>query len=381
MGQGGRGERIAMRRVCLLVNGPGELWGWARPLVRELSNCGFAVTVWLLSCPFATGLEELLAGSWNVEVVGPNGAFREFWEMRRGRRGIDLVLQLGGDLFFGRTLARAEGSPLACYTYGYKPGLSRCAAAWTAFECMAEGLRKKGIRAEPIGDLVADALMVDDGISPWSSKESKKIALFPGSRPAIRKRALSYLGEVVKILKELDDGVEFAALLSPFCTREEMEMWFEAGLNPTTSGTRQVLADADMALTQPGTNTLELLHMAVPALVVVPFAFLRDIPVSGVKGWASGLPVIGGMFKEFVLRMAAKHRGYLSWPNRIAGHEVLPEVVGVVKPQALAQLIFERLSDREWQSSCREELRRISAESASQGASARLCARLKELIS
>ena len=68
-------------------------------------------------------------------------------------------------------------------------------------------------------------------------------------------------------------------LLSPFSFDEEVKIWEDAGLNPSRKSTPVALKGVDLALTQPGTNTLELLYLKIPALVAVPYVFLEDIPL------------------------------------------------------------------------------------------------------
>ncbi len=206
------------------------------------------------------------------------------------------MLQLGGDSFSGGVGAR-RGLSLACLLMAINPGFHAARLPWTAFEGMAEGLRQNGDTGEPIGEPRRDALMVDDGISPWSSKESKRSRSFPGSRPAIRKRARIISRRSRQDPKELDDwGRVRCASLALLHARGDGNV-VRGWVKSTTSGTRQVLADADMALTQPGTNTLELLHMAVPASSSYPSPFC-GISRYRVSRAGHRAPVIGGMFKD-----------------------------------------------------------------------------------
>lgn len=134
---------------------------------------------------------------------------------------------------------------------------------------------------------------------------------------------------------------------------------------------------ADLAVTQPGTNTLELMHRAVPALVAVPFSFIGKIPLSGLAGMALSLPG-GAALKEVVLRRkAARREGYLAWPNRIAGMEVFPELVGDVSPSQLAAEIDRLLDDRRHLARTREILRTMAD---SRTPSSMLCDSLERLI-
>lgn len=327
-------------RVRLLVNGPGELWGWARPLSVEMRRRGWKISIHILKCPFASGREAQAALEIPgvTEVVGPLKPWKALMSPARG--DTDLVVQLGGDLIFG--IAMTGGRvPLASYSYGAKPGLEKCDLVATAFESMAS-LMPKGTKV--LGDLVADGLFMDSGEpSPWSAKGGKKLLFFPGSRPAIRAAARDFLKETMSYLKPRK-GLEVGALLSPFSDPGEVGRWEGWGVTPFTSPTEPALREADLAVTQPGTNTLELMHRFIPALVAVPFAFLSQVPVSGLKGMVLSLPG-GARLKERVLRRSASGRGYLAWPNRIAGREIFPELVGDLTPSDLACSIDSALDD------------------------------------
>ena len=154
---------------------------------------------------------------------------------------------------------------------------------------MARSIKGDGVYPHVIGDLVADSLKLNsvpsggDELSPNGSLSSRRVAFFPGSRSSIRRKALPFLHEVCLYLKSVMD-VEVVTLLSPFSLNDEVYAWEEAGLNPRRQPASTVLKGVDLALTQPGTNTLELLYLKVPTLVAVPYAFLSDIPFSGFKG-------------------------------------------------------------------------------------------------
>jgi len=91
------------------------------------------------------------------------------------------------------------------------------------------------------------------------------------------------------------------------------------------------LRGVDLALTQPGTNTLELFYLRVPTLVAVPYAFLSDIPFSGLKGVMLRLPLV----KDRLLQSLSKKKGMLSWPNRITGKNLIPELVEITRQRSL----------------------------------------------
>ncbi|AFM20976.1 hypothetical protein Anamo_0319 [Acetomicrobium mobile DSM 13181] len=368
-----------MKAVYILTNGPGELWDWARPLVYELDKRGIRSVLWLLPCQFASGMERICAHRLSFyRIIGPYNWAKTFYESIRAR-DVGLVVQLGGDLMFGRFLSRMSGAELFCYTYGRKRGLHGCSRVFTAYEVMADHIREDGVSPLVIGDLVADSLRLDLDVGegpkmglPAQKYTSRKVALFPGSRPAIRQRALSYLRELYGHLRSLLD-IDVITLLSPFSLDEEVKAWEEAGLNPTRESTPFALRGVDLALTQPGTNTLELFYLRVPTLVAVPYAFLSDIPFSGLKGVMLRLPLV----KDRLLQSLSKKKGMLSWPNRITGKNLIPELVGDYTPKELAEAMIEYLNDIYWLKKTSELMGQLTS---SYGASKRLAEEIMQCL-
>ncbi|MBL3593275.1 MAG: hypothetical protein JMJ93_07150 [Synergistaceae bacterium] len=361
-----------MSRFLLLANGPGEFWGWTRPLAWALHERGHAVAMQLLPCPFASGQEtriaESLPGTTCQPLPLPSLA------LALARSEAEGVVQLGGDLLFGRWARASGGRPLAAYTYGAKPGLGRCDAVFTAFETLRNSLSRP---ASVIGDLVASAVELDGTGPVWNEGESPRVVLYPGSRPAIRAVALPFLTEMADSLRRIYPRLGLRTLLAPFAADGEYPLWEEAGLSPTRHGAGAVLRGADFAVTQPGTNTLELLHRRVPGLVAVPFAFLRKIPLAGLKGWLAATPLLGGWAKERYLRHLASRKGFLAWPNIIAARELLEEKVGDWGPRELAASVAAFLDDGRRLESCRRGLEAIADDGK---AANRLVLALEELI-
>lgn len=341
-----------MKRVLILTNGPGELWCWVRPLIPLLKGSGCHVTVRMLPCQFATGEEYRVASVLGAdEIVPSGGTLSTLWHMRQ--RSTDLVLQMGGDLMYGLSAA-GRGAPLFCYSYGRKTFMSRAERFLTAWPQMVPEA------TDVVGDLVADALSMDEGPSPWSPGREFRLALFPGSRPSIREASFGFLVELKRRLDDSGLSLETLTVMSPFATDEENVRWERAGLNPVRTGAGTVLKEADLALTQPGTNTLELLHAGVPAIVAVPFSFLRRIPLSGIMGVIDRSFAGIGWLKEQYLRSASKRRGFLAWPNRIAGYEIMQEMAGDVTPEDLAKAVLDLLAGKKRRAFQREALLKLS---------------------
>ncbi|MDI9371001.1 MAG: cdisaccharide synthetase [Synergistota bacterium] len=368
--------RPGARRVVLLANGPGELWGWVRPLAAELTGRGWDVSLRILPCQFASGEEASVASSLRLsDVSGPESALSTALALSRRGKGEppDAVIQLGGDLMWGRMLARSSRAPLFCYTYGAKRGLSRCAAVYTAVPARAESIERHGAAPVLVGDLAAE------GLARPSRREGAggpTVAFFPGSRREIFKYAVPLMERTAASLKELIPSLDARMVLSPFSGDEPNV----EGLAPVRGGESGSLDGVDFAVTQPGTNTLELTHLSIPFLVAIPFSSLRHAPLSGLAGLVSRLPVAGLLLKEAALRAKGKRLGFTAWPNRLAGRPVVDEISGDITPEDIALRVAEHLHDEARMARAREELSRISA-SAPSGAAARMANQIEGALS
>ena len=365
-----------MKRILLLANGPGELWCWARPMIPALGERGFEVSLKLLPCQYASGNERNTAEDLVASGVGPPLSIFPAL-VGKGGSGFDAVLQLGGDLLFGLAFSARNRAPLFCYTYGAKPLLARCDRIFSAFEGMLQYEDAVRDKVLIVGDLVADSLAMDGEEFPWTPGGSPRIVLFPGSRRVIRSAALPFIREAADRIRVLLPRSEAVVALSPFSEPGELKLWASEGLRAVTSATGSLLKGADLAVTQPGTNTLELAHSLVPAIVVVPFSFLRYLPLPGLLGALGFIPLAGGALKEKLLRRLSGNKGFLAWPNRLAGSEILPEMVGDVGAIDVADRAVELLGDEEGLRGIREGLMKVRQ---TPGAAALVAARISELV-
>ena len=349
-------------KVALLTNGPGELQGWTRPLAAELALRGHSVTLWILPCQYASGRERAIAGSMDVDaVIGPLSFSATLREM--SRRSADVVAQLGGDLLFGRFLSRRHGARFLCYAYGPKSGMKWCDIVATAFPHMAEKLRKRHRSVFLTGDLVRNAVGMRDAaerMDPAKRDAAMRIIVFPGSRKGIRDASFPFVKDVFRGVRKEFPDIAVRALLFPFAEREEYAHWKDAGLEPTDASSAEAMEWADLAVTQPGTNTLELMHRRVPFLVVAPFSFIPHIPVSGIVNVLRRLPGGERLVKWSLLRKK-RAASFLSWPNRIAGRDVVREMIGNVTPEDVADALRSLIREPERRNAIRSELARLSA--------------------
>jgi lipid-A-disaccharide synthase len=176
--------------------------------------------------------------------------------------------------------------------------------------------------------------------------------------------------------------LEVVTLLSPFAAEEEFAAWENEGLSPVRGGAGAVLPGAQLALTQPGTNTMELLHTGTPALVVVPEEFFVLVPLGGLAGLLGRVPFVGKRLRTHALSRLAETLPLLSWPNRLAGREILPELVGAVTPEGLGEVAASLLKNRVRLGTIREALHALAGNAPENpGAAVRLVDLTEELLS
>lgn len=365
-----------MKRILLLANGPGELWCWARPMIRALSRLGFDVSLSLLPCQYASGREADIAGKIVDGNVDPPMSVFATLAGSKGK-SFDAVLQLGGDLLFGIAFSARSRAPLFCYTYGPKPLMARCDMVFSAFNEMRQFFGSACDKVLVVGDLVADSLEMDREEFPWSPGGSPRVVLLPGSRKAIRSAAMPFIKDMAGRIRSQMPLSEIVVALSRFSDPGESLEWVSSDFRVVTAATGSILSGADLVVTQPGTNTLELTYSLVPGIVAVPFSFLRQIPLPGLLGFLGSIPFAGPALKEKVLRKRSEDRGFLAWPNRLAGREIMPEMVGDIAASDVADQAVELLKDEARLRDIRENLKVIRQ---TPGASDRIAEQISELV-
>ena len=358
-------------RVTILTNGPGELWGWVRPVAYELRKRGDSISLWILPCQFSSGHEREAASLLGVDKLeGPASVSRILQDMQH--ENTDRIIQLGGDVLFGQRMAKITNAPLTIYSYRASKNIKN-AKILVAYPSQANNIPD----VIPIGDLVKDAADLDitpSAIVQWNwpqLDDSPRILFLPGSRPMIRKAVFDWLCEVHEKLKIKIPNVRVRTLFSQFMPESELHEWKNAGLDPIKAGAGIAMRNADYAFTQPGTNNFELMHCGLPALVVAPEKFLKFVPVNGALGMLANLPLIGIKLRRIgALKIINRWNGFISLPNRTAQKNIMSELYGDVTPENCVEKIYEDINNPEKLKSEREELLKMSGEA---GAASRLC--------
>jgi lipid-A-disaccharide synthase len=94
---------------------------------------------------------------------------------------------------------------------------------------------------------------------------------------------------------------------------------------------------ADLAVTIPGTNTLELGIAGVPSVVILPLNKPEIIPLEGLGHWLSLIPVVGTFLKRSAVKLFVEGLQYpVALPNQISGEALMLEIKGMLTVNQVA---------------------------------------------
>ncbi len=363
----GGGIKAGEIEAVLVSNGPGELYTWVRPVLAELrkNHPAVKVSISLIPCQFASGHEAELAGTFGADAVTTPGEYMRFAAL--GKLPVELgaskgfVLSLGGNTKMALKLAAKLNYPAYRYSFVpyWSPKLRRLFVHDEKAYRKARLLGAPAGRLTRVGNLVADAVEL---VEPVKENGSPHILLIPGSRDGF---ALHLIPFIIALADELGQRYPEARFVWPVSRLLQEKTLVDgiAGLEQTTLGGRAgrregsvVLTPAgvklelvpeearyahmraaDLAVTIPGTNTLELGLAGLPSIVLLPLNKPEAIPLEGPGHWLSLLPLVGMPLKRQAVRLAAPHLP-VSLPNSLSGEELMVELKGKVK---LEQVLTE----------------------------------------
>lgn len=378
-------------RLVLVSNGPGELYTWVRPVLAELrrSRPDAHAAIALIPCQFAGGAEAEIAATFQPDALTTPAQFVRAVasghapdELRpvTGERGA--VIGLGGNGALAVRLGRQLGLP--AFRYSFEPHWLR------GLECLLlpdEPTRQRAVRAGApssrtlaVGNLVADAVVAAE---PVADPGAPHVLLFAGSRDAFAVHLIPFMIALVDELAPRLPGARFvwpvsslldertlaagvageqAATLGGAAGRRDGDAVVTPGghlleLAPEESRYAHMVS-AHVAVTIPGTNTLELGVAAVPSVVMLPLNRPEVIPLEGAGHWLGLVPVVGRYLKRYAVKLFVQGLDLpVSLPNRIAGEALFEEVKGRVSPGLVAERVVALLADEERLAHVRARLR------------------------
>jgi len=380
-----RGSR-APAELVITANGPGELTGWAVPLARAArawaasQDRPLRLSLVLPPCQVASGHERPFAIRQGVfhRIFSPREclAFVTGWR-RFPSAGPGCVLHLGGDLWYSAALARRFGFPALAYveTSLIRKRIDRFERAFVPSQALADRLVRRGVpahRLSVVGDIRIEHLQTIPALS--FARGRQRVALLPGSREWILRLGLPLLLSVVPVVRALRPEVEFTLIVSPFLSSGMISRAISAGsdlgIDVMDREQLEAATQCDLAITYPGTNTVELAVLGVPMLVLLPLHHPQSIRTPGLNEWVSRIPGMAGLTKSIIVAVYTRRHKLLAWPNREAGRMITPEMVGRITPPQVARRVIEMLDDRAGLDRIAQELRTLYP--PARGATARI---------
>ncbi|HEY8391629.1 MAG TPA: hypothetical protein VIL83_02760 [Capillibacterium sp.] len=415
--------------VIITVNSPGEVSGWLKPVVEALTAFpwSYRITVFIPPCPFASGAESRVVEELPrvAQVVRPRETIRFIisGKVPAGFKpaGKGIVLFLGGDLTYAAFLAKRLRYPAVAYTEGLTNWTRTFARFAMAYPWMADKIKDPAVKKKTavIGNLMLDAVKPSYGKEQLKkmlgNEECPGLLLLPGSRPVHFQYMLAFYVKTIEKIKAQLPTLVTALSISPFVTEEQLaaalsgwgaEEWGlsatylppgepvfnaesplqAAGEIRTAAGVRipcfhhqqyNLMNWADLALTIPGTNTVELAALGVPMVITVPLNHPEEIPLEGLAGLIGGLPFFGKVLKrKLVPKFQAKIK-FTAWPNRLAKTQIIPELIGKISPEDVSRVVVSMLKDEPGRQRTAARLRQIVGEP---GAAMRLVGILQEVL-
>ncbi len=216
-------------------------------------------------------------------------------------------------------------------------------------------------KLEIVGNLVADAV---EQATPPSRSGTPHIMLIPGSRNAFALYLIPFFIALADRLARFYPEAHFVWPVSRLLTQETLHAGIAGRERDVLGGSAGQLREkmittahgaviemipeedrykhmhaADLAVTIPGTNTLELGIAGVPSVVILPMNKPEIIPLEGLGHWLSLIPLVGTFLKRHAVRLFVENLNVpVSLPNQFSGQDLMVEVKGKI---AVEQVIAE----------------------------------------
>ena len=401
--------------ILILSNGPGELATWVRPAVQALrqqlanARTQARISVVLSPCPHATGKEAQIARSYpEVDRVQGSEHFFPFLLSGKTAENWDwhetgVVLFLGGDQFFTVVI----GKRLKYGTVIYAEWDARWYRWIDKFAAMkpevfAKIPQKYANKFTVVGDLIAEvARSQEDPRNADRESESRTkielIGLLPGSKAAKLALGVPLCLSIAQSIHRIRPQTRFVIPVAPTLDVQTLAGFADPKQNPclhlfenasaelhlterpflqtanklqvelwTETPAYDLLSECSLCLTTVGANTAELGSLAVPMIVLIPTQQLDAMKAwDGLPGLLANLPLVGSVFAtaiNWLIWQLGKGKLY-AWPNIWAQEEIVPELIGKLEPDAVAQLAIDYLSHPDKLAQMGDRLRAVRGES------------------
>ncbi|MFM7191132.1 MAG: lipid-A-disaccharide synthase, partial [Microcystaceae cyanobacterium] len=252
------------------------------------------------------------------------------------------------------------------------------------------------------GDLMADGHRPD-----WVENETEIVGILPGSKPGKLTQGVPLCLAIATEIHRQRPQTRFELAVAPTLTPETLAQYADTDQNPmvnlmggitaqlspqgeelalvtpqgltiyliTDFPARDRLSQFRLALTTVGANTAELGSLAVPMVILLPTQHLEAMRNwDGLPGLLARLPGVGRYLARLINYWILSQKRLFAWPNLWAGREIVPELVGTLEPQPVANQVVDLLAHPDQLAQMRQALQQVRGQPGAARAIAELVA-------
>lgn len=400
--------------IAVTANGPGEVAGWLRPLLRALyaRRPDLGVLVFLVPDDYASGFEaEMVREAFPQARVYEPKSYIKFalgGKLDGVPPRVDLVQYIGGDLLHAAIVHRRLKGKTATYKFSRRTYRKLFERAFAVDERNAGQLIEWGTprdRIVCVGNLAIDGALFEATLPPEAHAPHDGILIMPGSRAYEVESLVPFFFSVALQLQRERPEIPVALALSPFTSRESVRSAIASGGHPRMFGKRGMLVSEDecdylvtdegdrrvpvlrnalaaakvarLVLTIPGTKTIELAILGKPTVAVTPLNAPEVVTINGPLTYLDRVPFVGLPLKRAAVTAVSHRFKYHTQPNIDAGAAVVKEIHSTITPARMARIALESYDDAAWLAEVSPQLAALYRHHA--GASGRMAESLLEL--
>lgn len=322
--------------LFITTNGPGEISTWVHPFVKKLKKelKNVRITLFIVPCRFSTGTEAEVASK--IEEIDYIFSAKDFLSkliklpFEKAKKGC--VVFMGGDMFKAVLLKKRYGFPAIAYSEGDQ-----------SFKKFFDKIFLRNID----GDLMYSFFeeYKEDTVLITELTKTKNIVFFPGSRPHQFKALFPIFQEVSKLIPKTYNIIFNISSFIPDQLINQTKI-DSRKLNIYKNKSVELMKTAELCVSIPGTNNIQLAYLNAPSLIIFPFNNPELVDFPGLIGLLANIPGGRSIKKRLILNQIQKKVSYTSLINRKEDTEIFPELRGILTPKQIAEEILSLLNNQ-----------------------------------